>query len=483
MCMYKRYIKTALGKELLVNCGKCPACIQEKAINRANRIRMEFPDDGSKVAFFVTLTYRNQCIPYIDMLEVDKRPSYFELLKAKGENLPPVSDFKVAKVYRNVSVRWCRKDGDYNMQRVVKHERVCLGSVVLDCDLLRKSSFKYLNHQSKRRVGIVYMPDIQNFIKNLKQVLKRNFDYEKPFSFYQCSEYGPTTCRPHFHLLLFAPLEDFQLFKRAIGKAWSFDNYRKSMESCEVARNAASYVSSYVNCDSSLPLLFRESEELRPRHSYSKGFGLAKECFSLAKVLQAIDRGDLHFLSSRIKSNSIVVERVLYPAYVINRYFRKFKGFCRLTSHEIEYVSDCPARLQGFRKRLGYNDEDLRSNIVMLDNLRTNFLLAGFPVEKFCEYYAAVWSLRSSCLLGDFYAKLSRPHESFYAYDNIEDYYKNEVNAPTLDVIPFPVSCETDPNLFPENVKRDLNARYWYFLYSKDKKIRNTIYSNQGFNI
>ena len=64
--MYKRYIVNAIGQQLLVKCGSCPSCLQEKAISRSNKIRNEY--NGANVAYFVTLTYRNASIPYIDLI-------------------------------------------------------------------------------------------------------------------------------------------------------------------------------------------------------------------------------------------------------------------------------------------------------------------------------------------------------------------------------------------------------------------------------
>ena len=57
--------------------------------------------------------------------------------------------------------------------------------------------------------------DVQNFMKRLRTNLKRKFDFpldgQPGVRFYGCSEYGPTTDRPHYHLILFnCPIPDLK---------------------------------------------------------------------------------------------------------------------------------------------------------------------------------------------------------------------------------------------------------------------------------
>ena len=69
MCLRKRYIKNVYGKMILVKCGCCPACLQEKAIARTNRIKNTYNAD-LYIPLFVTLTYKNEFLPYIKLDEL-----------------------------------------------------------------------------------------------------------------------------------------------------------------------------------------------------------------------------------------------------------------------------------------------------------------------------------------------------------------------------------------------------------------------------
>lgn len=498
MCTNKRYITNALGQMMCVPCGHCPSCLQEKAIKRANKIRNNYPSDGSKVAFFVTLTYRNATVPYIDMREITRSKSYFEQLQEQGKPIPvDMSDYKIAKVYRDCTVRWVRdvKKVEENgvkrtinngVKRKVKFGREVLTSVVIPLHLLHESKLMYLQNQSKPKVSVCYYKDLQNFIKRLRINLTRKYGYHDNFTYYMCTEYGPNTQRSHAHLLIFAPLSTYKLFKTAINEAWSLDDYHQAGQSIEVARDAASYVSSYVNCVTTIPPLLRESEEIRPSNSYSKGFGLARLCLSLDEVCKAYDRRDLRYDVCHVKNKTLLVERMLFPPYVVSRYFRKFKGYSRLTPDEIKSICLDPKNLLNFRYKLGYNDDDIRHNYVMLCNLITRFSSSGRSQFEFARIYSDIWALYSSNVLGDFYDNIYLSSDNFTAYDNIKSFYASEIMSPSLDdlfVSAPPEHCETDFNQFPFNVAKTRNLEHWFHEYSKDKKVRNYAYSRAGYNM
>ena len=64
MCTHKRYVLNPyIHKRILVDCGKCEACQQEKAIMRTNRIRNEY--DDNHIMLFATLTYDRSSCPFV----------------------------------------------------------------------------------------------------------------------------------------------------------------------------------------------------------------------------------------------------------------------------------------------------------------------------------------------------------------------------------------------------------------------------------
>ena len=65
MCMYQKKIYNHyIDKWLWVNCGRCKACLQQKANARAARIRMHAQRTG-EIALFFGLTYDDDSVPYV----------------------------------------------------------------------------------------------------------------------------------------------------------------------------------------------------------------------------------------------------------------------------------------------------------------------------------------------------------------------------------------------------------------------------------
>ena len=69
MCTRQRYVfNRYVKKHILVNCGKCPACLQERANKRAQRIRNNV--SSGTIALFCTFTYSNNYVPYVKRSEL-----------------------------------------------------------------------------------------------------------------------------------------------------------------------------------------------------------------------------------------------------------------------------------------------------------------------------------------------------------------------------------------------------------------------------
>lgn len=478
MCTNRRTIINSLGKSLVVNCGKCPACLQEKAVARTNRIRNNHAPGVTSL--FVTLTYRNCCCPYFDKDELDIAPiSTTIMYDSFGQ--PYQESYKTVNVYRDVSVRRVRRSSNYDQGFKDFRNREILTHAVLPFPACDETHFQFLQNSHSHHVGVSYLPDIQNYFKNLNQYVKRHFPDGINFSYYYCSEYGPTTCRPHFHFLLFVSDGDLSMWKKAISEAWPYDNHRLTRSNVEIAVNASSYVSSYVNCSSSVPKVLADHSEFKPKHNYSQGFGLALQHLSLVEVFKAYQRGDLKCNVSRIRNGSLVVDSVLLPKYVLSRYFPKIKGYCRLSVNELRELCYYPEKLSAYCSRLSYSLEDLHTNKVRLLNAKLRFLSFGLSEFDFADAYSGIWSLRYSLVLRDFYEDKSNIANYFTAYDNIIDYYRGSVISPTLDdlmfFLPPDFHYEVDYNKFPDIVYHTAVMHSAFDSYSKDRKIRNRFYS------
>lgn len=118
---------------------------------------------------------------------------------------------------------------------------------------------------------------LQKFLKRLRKKV------EKVIRYYACGEYGETTERPHYHLILFGYRpDDLVLYKKTefgplfisseLRELWPYGNNTVG----DVSRMSARYVAEYVN----KKVLGKESDEYygereKPFSLMSKGIGLS----------------------------------------------------------------------------------------------------------------------------------------------------------------------------------------------------------------
>lgn len=486
MCNSYRNIRNKYtGKYVLSPCGKCKACLQEKAYKRTRRIDLQTKYDISsrQATLFVTLTYDNNCIPYINESE------WYLYLNGEIDSLP---------VYRDYT-KYITREKDCNYKRVYNKKLKVNTKVLelisdkyLDDDFLNKTSdfqldkIRYTyNRNGKKyfrfdpvKVGILYYRDIQNFIKRYRINLKRK-GYDFKTQFFVVGEYGPTTKRPHFHLLLSFPSSFVEVAKDTIVKAWTFDNITKYSEQIQlVTQNPASYVSSYVNSSNSLCQVLQNFKPFKQLHHYSQNYGMASSFTSLPKILESANKRRFEYRRlSRINGIDTVVSCVI-PSYAIGRYFPKFKGFTRLSPHGLFNVLQNPQLLRLY-KSLDYSEDDIHKISVCVRNKYLLFceLLSLKPNKANLLYFASVYS----SIWTKYYSFLN-----IFAYENIksrEDYIYHFQNWFSMRfhhslVTDILKECdintfEPNYNNFPSVVNKHNKLLNAYNDYDKVKKIKN----------
>lgn len=70
-CFNPRHITNRYtGEEVLVECGKCEACLLKKNVSRKSRCLLE--NAAHRYCYFVTLTYKNKYLPQCTLVEKKK---------------------------------------------------------------------------------------------------------------------------------------------------------------------------------------------------------------------------------------------------------------------------------------------------------------------------------------------------------------------------------------------------------------------------
>lgn len=479
MCTNQRFIYNPYSRnKVLVKCGKCAACMQEKACGRANRMRNNVL--AGQIGLFVTLTFDNKSVPYIKRSEVED--NIFSIRVGK-----PVKPRYELPIYRDGKV----------IDSLPLFERLSSDCLSGALDLKKKPDC----------IGVCYYSDIQKFIKRLRINLRRHYNYDKQFTYFACTEYGGHTLRPHAHLELFIPSEDEELFRLAITEAWPYADKSRTYEYIEVAKDCSTYLSSYVNSNISIPPLL-QNPLFRPKHTYSKGFGVLADCFSISSLYEKIQSGNLFYYRESKFDGKTSFDANPIPSYVINRYFPKHKGFGWLTPLQLRTILLCPARSGdvltdfSFRCRYGkwsipitrqcklihplytYTPNETYRIYVSLENAYQRVHKAlGINRFDYALLYERVWSLLSlTCLRLSLQGVLFLEDWKDFYYNGADIVHDPYLSLSLTDCVPVE-DIQTNPNKLRDVVEKTSRFSDLYSKLDKRRKVTNLVMAHEGYNV
>nr|DAE51340.1 MAG TPA: Replication associated protein [Microviridae sp.] len=263
-CQYPRTVINKYTKEpVVVSCGSCPSCILRRSGIQTNLLTTY--SSQFRYVYFVTLTYAPQFLPTLevevvetctdDIADVSVIPDINELDACD----PNTYLFGFRSVPRSASVKLKTS----TVERIFKDPEVKFTFSMTSKELL--SILGKVNHNVPNRIPYICNRDLDLFLKRL-----RSYFPDEKLRYYAVSEYGPTSYRPHWHLLLFSNSERFsQTVLENVSKAWSYGRCDASLS----RGFAAPYVASYVNSFVALPSFFTKMPRLlRPKSFHSIGF-------------------------------------------------------------------------------------------------------------------------------------------------------------------------------------------------------------------
>ena len=179
MCLnpHTKVITTGGVRELVTfPCGKCLECCAKYQNDWTIRLEAEYSQ--WKYAYFLTLTYSDENIPYVNLTD-DYNVGIFSFLAEKIKNIPLSRSLSYHRSHPNSNNHYLIPD--------------------------------YISYGTK--VPIVSKYDIQCWLKKIRVQWQRdnNTKDSLQFKYFLCSEYGPHTLRPHYHCIIFCnlPLDEF----------------------------------------------------------------------------------------------------------------------------------------------------------------------------------------------------------------------------------------------------------------------------------
>lgn len=403
-CISPKTIWNSYLKELqVVPCGKCSACINRKATVMVTRLNVEA--QCHPYTLFCTLTYDNEHLPVL---------SY---------RAPYLTDLSPLRVHPKLGIFNVDIEEELHQLHTSREENAI--------------SFEYIKRCQTLFGGLPYLSsvDIQRFFKRLRSNISRNFKKQfhnetiiPKIRYYAAGEYGPSTFRCHWHLLLFIDSEWLaQNVVELVRESWKFGFVDASF----VEHNASDYVAKYLNCLSSLPAVYR-TRSLHPFSLYSKHPALGtllvysdtlKKLFLAETLYQTIFdsknsvfknvpfwRSIQHRLYPRISFFDFVDPRCLCRLYsTYSRYER---------SHSLPEFYSFRRWVESERKRCQYLDKYLD----LLASYRGDYekkLQRLYLVSKSVCYQAQAWNIDV-----DDYTKAIIKYYNTLKEKNLSDWYR-----------------------------------------------------------
>lgn len=173
-------LRPVLHDTIVVPCGKCINCLKNKQSSMVVRCKREAEQRGSFA--FMTLTYDDEHLPITQSLFCREKSTGIEVCQESAEF--------VSTGYRPV-----KRYTDLFSEKIPSDSPRYHSFFVMDDGV-----FEY----EARLTPSVCRADVRLWLKMARIQYRRDYGVPLPdFSYVAISEYGPRTCRPHYHLAFF----------------------------------------------------------------------------------------------------------------------------------------------------------------------------------------------------------------------------------------------------------------------------------------
>lgn len=263
-CQHPRTVVNKYTREsVIVPCGSCPSCLLRRSSIQTNLLSTYSAQ--FRYAYFVTLTYAPCYLPTLEVSVVETCTDDI----ADVSCIPNIDDLDAGDPntylfgFRSVPRTASIKLKTSTVERTFKDPEVKFTYPMKSKDIL--SILEKIKHNVPNRIPYICNRDLDLFLKRL-----RSYYPDEKLRYYAVSEYGPTSFRPHWHLLLLSNSERFsETICENVPKAWSYGRCDTSLS----RGFAAPYVASYLNSFVALPDFYTQMPKVvRPKSFHSIGF-------------------------------------------------------------------------------------------------------------------------------------------------------------------------------------------------------------------
>lgn len=311
-----RVFNKYLGKEVTAHCGKCAYCLSIKSFDYSERVKREFINAGGNSALFITLTYDNDHLPVYQYNGRSRRfisnsgsPKFELLTEDDVTDYAVPSDYHIA-TNRPLSAIRQRREFRYNDRPTFAH--LCYEDVQRYFAKLRTTLYNLVSRYDDSILHDAYKdPDLTYETFTIRYAV--------------CGEYGPSTYRPHYHIIVWlnhrANDEQLSAFTKVIRSCWSSGAIDiQAVTTDGVSQYLASYVTSVANLPSVL-----QRKHLRPFFHFSQAPTLGAVLLDDVEISQMLATGDACRRRYDEKEQSIRISEL--PRASLVKYFPKCTGF------------------------------------------------------------------------------------------------------------------------------------------------------------
>ena len=397
-CLNSRFI-TNKGFTYEVPCRHCSAC---QSVRRVHLLRRaDSISRMGKYGLFITLTYSYESLP-------------LAFYGGRG------------------SVALCRGDDTFIAFVPVNHHFTSGDFYRPVRSVADGRAFKTLSPCQ----AVLYKPDLQKFMKRLRRSIDYHFKNlninDKKIFYFAVGEYGPTSLRPHYHVLLWSNnSEVLSYVQQNIFSCWPYcDRKQLIVKPCD--KSTSSYLSGYVCASSSLPLLLQERKFMQ-FHVGSKKDGFVHPYEMPLLVTAALACGSTSF-STIDKHGSCKDLRLSKEDFL--SYFPQPTGYNSLSSRDkyslflrysFHFSKAKSSAFQDFNQRLvtdsfSYTDYKFYRSVLFYSSQK--FVLPVIHGDQVVSYYEARFDPLSFIKMVDFALyklDMSYLHDLFSYVEDIYD--------------------------------------------------------------
>lgn len=419
MCINSRWIYNKYNnKYYYMPCHHCVECEQDKQRKNFERIQNHF-EDQEYFSLFVLLTYSNAYIPYIRISEIND-----DIINVWRDNY--------------VRKRYNPKTGVTNIE--CHNISYLVDFFPYNTSFINKGKNDditglrtFVGSDDPDKIAVCSSYDFTRFIDRFKVTLKRYYKLDPKngnLSYYRISEYGPTTYRPHFHVMLSFPkswARYYSQIRRAVMASWPFCDWSGSLrhlkdDPIQVALFPASYVSKYAVRPTDYPS-YLTVLKLSAKHSFSRGYGFGNKQFASDKIFEKVRHRDYRYSRQYVAQDGLRTLDLRIPAYVYSRYFPYVKGLCQLDMQGISSILQLGCK-SPYYSALGLEGSELQYTA---NRLEKAFLRSGLSSRyEYSWYYLKYVKDKSLYTLASFYQSQEDDYRKFFeSYDNpwaLEEY-------------------------------------------------------------